>query len=854
MRNKNAQRQAAEQLNTSIDRPDQGREDLPPADAALVDALQRAAARTKPRPGFVNELAQELSAREKSMTQQANGRPLIVRLLAGGVTVAGMALLIVAIAALFARGPDEPALEDVDITPPDQVEFVGSAQGGFLDGVEIQVVDAPSTEPQQLAGYTFQPTAGPQTPEEARAIAARFGLDDVRIYRPALGSGLTAFAADGRSLTLADWPASAGFYYGFYYSDPAVAVEAGEALPYEEAAAVAEAFLQPTGFLPAAYELEPGEASSQYGITGVRVVRVVPLLDGHPVIGNESMISVNGAGEVVSAYVAPFAAVPTGETIEAGSARDALQRLLAGPEAYSYSYNPVSAVGMPRIFSPPPPSAQSGDTVTVSGWPIVYTDVENGEQLVQLSSAPGGVQYFVEGLALDGSGAETMGGGMGLAVTGTLGEQLGPRSWRLSAADYEPYGATPIDCRTGSLERLGDGAYLVLDDGETRYPVPNAPEALENGARIELCAEKFEPDTPLSWVHIASPPSSEVALASGVSGGSVKAVQVEPTITPPEAPMPPEPGSTAEAYPAGVTKSVSVVPQPAPMAAVDSPYEIGDTVEVTGRVNGMIWLEEEEEEPRYEIFLTIETDGDLTTYPFALQLQGERALLDEIAQHYFLHVAVQGTVVENESGGQALQVESFERVWPEEEIQAFLGHKRVETVDGRQVIVFTDEATGERFVTYLNADMGIQEEEERRVLVTGAIHPEVSFGGLRLLEVLQEQSGDPVDQMQSADELPVDRGMPVFSAASARGMGGELGDTLVVERIVLGYQADSGGTAGQVTLAPAWLFYGRNPEGTIRFTVQLPLSSTAGAASPADSTYLVPTPIRNEQPYPYPSP
>lgn len=846
MRNKKAQQRAAEQLNIYIDRPDQGRAELPPGDVEVVDALQRVAASTRPRPGFANELAQELSARERSMPEQSDGRPIILRLLARGATLVAAVVLLVAIAALFARPPDEPALEDVNITPPSQVAFVGNGEGGFLDGVEVQVVDAPSVEPEELAGYTFQPTAGPQTPEEARAIAARFGLDDVRIYRPALGSGLTAFAADGRSLTLAGSPASAGFYY----SDPTVAPEAGEAPPFAEAAAAAEAFLQPTGFLPEAYELQPGDEASQHGITGVRVV---PLLDGHPVIGNESMISVNGAGEVVSAYIVPFAAAPTGETIDAGSARDALQRLLAGPEAYSYSYNPVSAEGTPRVFSPPPPSAQSGDTVTVSGWPIVYTDAENGEQLVQLSS-PSGAQYFVEGLALDGADADTMSGGRGLRVTGTLGEQLGPRTWRLGAEAYEPYSATGIDCRTGTLERLVDGVYLVLDDGETRYPVPAAPEALEDGARIELCAERFEPDTPLSWIHIASPPSSEAATSGGAVGGSgmsVSAVQIEPTITAAEAPAPPEPVTPSGAYPAGVTESVSVVAQPAPSVAADSPYEIGDTVDVTGRVTGVIWLEDDQR--RHEIFLTVETDGDLTTYPVSLQLQGAPELLDEIAQHYFLHVAVQGTIVETDAGGQALQVESYERVWPDEEIQAFLGHKREEMVEGRPVIVFTDEATGERYVLDATGTMTMtQEDEERRRLVTGAIHPEATFGGLRLLDVISEGSGTRVDQMQSADELPVDQKMPVHSTASARGMGLEIGDTLIVERIVLGYQADRWGPAGQVTLVPAWLFYGRNAGGTIRFTVQLPVGGAGAAVYPANETYLTPTRIQNEQSYPSP--
>ncbi|NLF65409.1 MAG: hypothetical protein GX579_12505, partial [Chloroflexi bacterium] len=516
----------------------------PPADAALVDALQRAAASTKPRPGFVNELAQELSARENAMPERSTGGALIFRLLAGAATLVAAVVLLVVITGLFSRPPDEPALEDVDITPPNQIEFVGNAEGGFLAGMEIQVVDGPSAEPEQLAGYTFQPAARPQTAEEARAIAERFGLDDARIYRPSLGSGLTAFAADGRSLTLADSHTGG---MGFYYGDPTVASDGSEAPTFAEAAAAAKAFLQQTGFLPAAYELQPGDDANQAGTTAVRVV---PLLDGRPVMGNESVVSVNRAGEVVSAYVVPFAAAPTGETIDAGSARDALQSLLAGPQEYSYSYTVVTSEGAARVFAPPPPEGESGDSVTVTGWSITYTDAENGEQLVQLTSMDG-VQYYVEGLELGGSEA---GVGSGLVITGTLGEQLGPRSWRLTAGSAEPHsGTTQIECQTGRLERLADGAYLVLDDGETRYPVPDAPEALEDGARIELCAEQFEAGKAVRWMHIASPPSSEVPMSGGGSGRSVTAVGIAPTVTAPEAPVPAEPGTATEAYPASVT-------------------------------------------------------------------------------------------------------------------------------------------------------------------------------------------------------------------------------------------------------------------------------------------------------------
>jgi hypothetical protein len=842
MRNRKTEQQAVEQLDRYIDQPDAADDAVSHETRRVVDALQRAATNTRPHPGFVNELAQELSAREKSMPEpsQSHSRPLVLRLLAGGATLVAAVALLVVIAGLFARRADEPALEDVEITPPNQVDFISNAEGGFLAGVEVQVLDAPSTAPEQLTAYTFQPLAQPQTPEEARTIAARFGLDDVRIYRPSLGSGLTAFAADGRTLTLADSPVSVGFYY----SDPTVAAEAGEALPFDAAAAAAEAFLQPIGFLPAAYELQPAEEANRNGVTGVRVV---PLLDGHPVIGSESQVSVNGNGEVTGAYVVPFDAAPTDETIDAGSGRDALQSLLSGPEVYSYSYNAVSTEGTPLVFTPAPPAGQNGDTVTVTGWPVIYTDVESGEQLVQLSSG-GGVQYFVEGLALEGSDADR---GAGLAVTGTLGKQLGPRSWRLSAQEFEQYNAQ-IECRTGSLERRTDGAYLVLDDGGARYPVPDAPAELENGARIELCAERFEPDEALSWIHIASPPSTEAVMSGGGgSGRSVTAVQIEPTITAPDTPAPAGPGATGEAYPPGVevVEEVAVMIPPVVPEVVDLPYAPGEDVTITGRVTGGIWLEDEAR--RHDIYLSVDADDDLTTYPVALKLQGEPELLEEIARHYYLHVAVSGTIVEGDTGGQALQVDSFERVWPEEEVQAFLGHKRVETVEGREVTAFTDEATSERYIVDLHAGPMTLEDEERRILVTGAVHPEATFGGLPVLDVLGERSGDPVDQMQSADELPVERSMPVHEAGGPT-LGSEFGDTLIVERIVLGYEAVRLGTSEQYRLTPAWLFYGRNAEGTIRFTLQLPLDSRAEETSQPDSTHLVPTRVQNGQSYPAP--
>ena len=52
------------------------------------------------------------------------------------------------------------------------------------------------------------------------------------------------------------------------------------------------------------------------------------------------------------------------------------------------------------------------------------------------------------------------------------------------------------------------------------------------------------------------------------------------------------------------------------------------------------------------------------------------------------------------------------------------------------------------------------------------------------------------------------------------------------------------------TLVPAWLFYGRDAEGTVRFTVRLPVGDVPDEAYPAGDPY--PAPVESEEAYPSP--
>jgi len=61
-----------------------------------------------------------------------------------------------------------------------------------------------------------------------------------------------------------------------------------------------------------------------------------------------------------------------------------------------------------------------------------------------------------------------------------------------------------------------------------------------------------------------------------------------------------------------------------------------------------------------------------------------------------LHLRVKGRIIaEGEyPQGQTLEVDGFEKIWPEEEVRGYLGAISIETLDGKEVAVFIDDETG----------------------------------------------------------------------------------------------------------------------------------------------------------------
>ena len=73
----------------------------------------------------------------------------------------------------------------------------------------------------------------------------------------------------------------------------------------------------------------------------------------------------------------------------------------------------------------------------------------------------------------------------------------------------------------------GTDAWLVTDEGK-RYRLPNAPEALADGERIEVCADEWPAGgEAVNWWGISSPPASE---RQPVHVASSSAIAVQETV------------------------------------------------------------------------------------------------------------------------------------------------------------------------------------------------------------------------------------------------------------------------------------------------------------------------------------
>ena len=688
---------------------------------------------------------------------------------------------------------------------------------GMLAGADLTLATDLPDAPAEVFVYRATTAPLPTTPEEALAWARDFGLLNPQVYRdPREPEALFVLGDDGSHLIFRQFGPMGSIGYG---NDVTAVTVEGTPLSFDQATEVAVAFLRQHNLLPAAYHVEePGDFTPRPE-NPIRFVHIVPELDGHPLMGYRTgaQVAVNPAGEVTYASFTPLT-LERDASYPIKSAQEAYDQLTGGQDAGSPfrldTDTRYSAEMDVQHYNPRPPAWAIGQPVTLTGQVHVLVAEDGSGVRADLMAQKNATEYDLTGPRV----AELAAVGFNdVQIRGTVVARVGAHRWQVKVTDWETTPLRKPQVLIGAFTREGDIGWLVTDDGE-RYRLPSAPGELSDGERIEVWAdERPAAGEDLDWWGITAPPASENEIA--VSSVSEVVVVVE-----------------TEKQPAAAVGVEAPVGIPTPKA----PFEIGQQVEITGVVHATIFVNGEAR--RVKASLDVDEPG-VEQPPYLLG--GPPDVLEAIAQLDRLHVHVRGQVVANTTpssspGGISIVVEEFEKLWADEHVQAFLGHLNLETLEGREVVVFTDHETGQRYV--LGPDVGAWPTDYARpsapplgeqTWIAGVVHSTQTFAGLPVLvPCTMHSSGSGVDAVTSADEIPLDIPQVIDESGFPPSRDGLQG-AFVVARVELAYYYEpQPGYVARSTdgpppvqeppvttiVQPVWVFYGHNADDTVRFT------------------------------------
>ena len=341
--------------------------------------------------------------------------------------------------------------------------------------------------------------------EQAQDLATRFGFTG-QLYReqypifeeefdgPAYEPPVIYHAFDGsRNLVIDPW--------GVYYNDASVTVDYENLLPFEQAAPIAEAFLNERGLLDFDYEV------TQIWGEDVNFVRKI---DGQLVNQPELTVGVSGDGRI---FFVSYQVLRNSEIlgryplISAEAAWEILQSgVVENNIPYTYGIGPEFAHDEPVIEYEDPyedlyqfwvREYAPGDEIHLYEWPSVYLPVDSAaEPRIQIRN------YVVQA---DAATLNALSEQVGQQVH--VWGQIGPNNGTIELAGWEAIDQinNPVS-GSGVISRVDDQLLFTSDENGSTYIVPDAPADLEDGLEVYIFAwatRDLEQEYPvLVWEHI----------------------------------------------------------------------------------------------------------------------------------------------------------------------------------------------------------------------------------------------------------------------------------------------------------------------------------------------------------------
>jgi hypothetical protein len=386
----------------------------------------------------------------------------------------------------------------------------------FTINTELVYPAAPTALPQ----YRVAVTEPPQTEEAMLAWANEFGLPNPKLFHDPRSPELMLAVGDDDSRLIFPAPGQALGGISYLRSDW-LDLPAGETISFDDAAAVAQTFLDQHQQLPPDFQIVD-HISAYFNADGypLRLLQVTPGLNGYPVLqsaadGIGATLHVDAAGTVISAGFAEGTFIEA-DRVNVRPAEEVLTDFINGRiTPLAQEYMPAYAGwGDVEQYHPPLRTHTIGEQVT-----ILETDdthflvAEDGSKIRATLATRTGEKYqlVTPNLAeiVDSIGYSE------LRVTGTIVAQVAPDTWRLVVDTWEilPQQAISSGCAIGPVTIDASGAWVTAESAlsavvvDGRYTLENLPATIQNGDRIEVCGEPLPAvGGILPWSIIYRPP------------------------------------------------------------------------------------------------------------------------------------------------------------------------------------------------------------------------------------------------------------------------------------------------------------------------------------------------------------
>ncbi|MBX3054843.1 MAG: hypothetical protein KF770_00070 [Anaerolineae bacterium] len=841
-----------DQLNNYIDDPQ--RHAAPDAATRqVVDQLRQQAEQVEPRPQFVHELSGRLQAEARqTKSPRSLADWLVLRFVPRVVGVTAVVGLI----ALIAWGG--PKLWQAWANP--QAEPVHSG-----DAIPVADRAAPPANPfpaapAELPLYQLEFEPLPTTAAEAVAWAADFGIPDPKLFTDPRQPGmLQVIGSNDESLAFQGYgPGSI-----YYSSGQEMAQVAADEEPVSFAAATDSAidFLAAHDLLPDRYQVVEGGPAGQGPMRTVYVL--LEPAAGYALNGQMSGVGINlTVGPDGRVWYGNFTRVQftPGEMVAIIPAQAAYDAYQAGElTSFAMETSMTNPATTPfESFSPPPPVHQIGDEVEVRGWPNVLVAAAGDEVRATLyGQLSPGIYHLVGDKARELTDPDLMMGDV--VVRGVITAVIAPGEWELTITEWEAgrpsYSSyAPFSCLKGAVSQETDGGWLTTDEGD-RYRLPDAPDALSAGDRIEVCAET-PPETGevLTWQNITRPPASEAPMSEGGVSMMTSVVEAIPVPTAAD-PMVVEEMVETTGSDGSVTVERSVISvggggagmvasgafflsPDSPEAALVEAYGVGAPVVLTGTLNALIF---ERKDGSQDVRAQLQLLNEQGLIAGNVPLTAADETLLALAEYHGRFVQIDGILETSEEWpGIALAVEGYTAVWPDAALQNFLGHIELETMDGVETAVFVDHASDQRYlIAWGNVYFGENDPivSSPQILITGLVYPGQTETGLPSL-ILHSSSHDSyIAQASDVSEFPLESKAQVIPyspfnnpVATAQEMVLERMELVYYYEPAYDHTAVSANTpfagppplTGVQTARPVWLIHGRSPDGATTFKIYIP--------------------------------